>query len=62
MINTKCFIYLVFTYDNFSLQPEKQTHSQVKRIPSLFESDSESEIDGFQIKYSKKSNQLFLYY
>ncbi|VVC30235.1 Hypothetical protein CINCED_3A011875 [Cinara cedri] len=42
------------TFNN-CLLADKQTHAQRQKLPSLFESDSDLEIDYFQINHSKKS-------
>jgi len=52
---------LVFTNEISSPCPEKQLNtSYKKRTPSLFESDSDPEIDYFQIKDSIKSKYLII--
>lgn len=52
--------FLALTFDSCTPQIKNQSHTQHEKIPSLFESDSETEIDCFQIYCNKNSNQFFL--
>lgn len=52
-------MFLAYTFDSCSPQTKNQTRTQHEKIPLLFESDSETEIDCFQKNCNKNSNQLF---